>query len=294
MMRVALTVAVCLTAVSALTGCDIQASNGSRATLTYTTDARKAYQEALTAFRAREWEDARALFKDLQKLFPYSAYAKLAGLRVADIDFELQRYPESVSAYREWIQNNRTDKDVEYARYRIGKALHEDINDGFLQPPAEERDQAVTIDAYKELRGFLRQFPRSRYGKDAAYMLEAVTGRLVRHELYVAHFYLKRDRFEAAVARIDFALRNYPNSGLDPEALVLKGETLLKMKRVPEARWVFQSVVRDWGGPFASPARRFLEDIGDGPVKEPLEAEAAKGAGAQKPMSPGAAPGRPR
>ncbi|EYF01609.1 outer membrane protein assembly factor BamD [Chondromyces apiculatus] len=259
-----------LLAVGGLAACDIQPSTGgSRATLKYTEDARRAYQEAMAAFRAREWEDARALFQDLQKIFPYSRYAKLAALRIADVDFELERFPEAVSAYREWIQNNRTDKDVAYARYRIGKALYEDINDGFLQPPTEERDQAVTLDAYKELRSFLRQFPRNRYSNEAAFMLEAVTGRLVRHELYVAHFYLKVDRFEAALARIDYALRSYPNSGLDPEALVLKGETLLKMKKVPEARGVFQTVVKDWGGPFASVAKRFLDDIGDGPVAVP-------------------------
>jgi outer membrane protein assembly factor BamD len=100
-------------------------------------------------------------------------------------------------------------------------------------------------------------------------MLEVVTGRLVRHELYVARFYLKKDRFKAAVSRIDYALRNYPNSGLDPEALVLKGETLLKMKKPAEARVVFQAVIREWGGPFAETARRFLEEIG-----EPAEAPA--------------------
>lgn len=264
-------IAACLAALGALTACDIQSSTASRATLTYTEDARLAYQEALAAFRGREWEDARALFQDVQKLFPYSRYSKLAALRLADIDFEQEKYPEAVAAYREWLQNNRTDKDVQYARYRMGKALFLDIDDGFLLPPAEERDQATTLDAYKELRSFSRQFPRSRYARDVSYMLEVVTGRLVRHELYVARFYLRKDKFLAAVARIDFALRSYPNSGLDPEALVLKGETLLKMKKVPEARAVFQAVIRDWGGPFSTTARRFLEEIGDGPATTPAQ-----------------------
>ena len=59
-------------------------------------------------------------------------------------------------------------------------------------------------------------------------MLEVVTQRLVRHELYVARYYLLDDNFKAAVARCDYALDNYPGSGLDAEAMVLKGETLLK------------------------------------------------------------------
>lgn len=282
----ALAVAACLAALGVLSGCDIQAGDARRATLTYTDDARLAYQEALAAYRAKEWEDARALFQDVQQLFPYSRYAKLAELRVADVNFEQEQYPEAVTAYREWIQNHRSDRDIEYARYRLAKALYLDIDDTILLPPAEERDQATTLEAYKELGTFLRQYPRSRYEADATYMLEVVTGRLVRHELYVARFYLKRDRFEAAVARVNYALRNFPSSGLDPEALVLKGETLLKMKKRAEARAVFQAVIRDWGGPFAVPARRFLEQMGDGPDAPPPDAA--------PPAAPAPAPGRPQ
>lgn len=276
LVAVRLAVLGCLGALSA---CDIQSTTASRATVTYTEDARRAYQQALASYRGREWEDARALMEDVRKLFPYSRYARLAALRLADIDFEQEKYPEAVAAYREWVQANRTDRDIEYARYRIGKALYLDIDDGFLLPPAEERDQATTVEAYKELRSFLRQFPRTRYRTDAAYMLEVVTGRLVRHELYVARFYLNKDRFEAAVARIDFALRSYPNSGLDAEALVLKGETLLKMKKRDEARAVFQAVIRDWGGPFAETAQRFLESMGEAqPAPKAPQPEARAGA----------------
>jgi outer membrane protein assembly factor BamD len=277
----ALILAACLAAPWGLTACDIEAADGRRATLTYTEDARRAYQEALSAFQAKEWEDARALFEEVRQLFPYSRYARLAALRIADIEFEQDKYAEAVTAYREWLQDHRTDRDVEYARYRLAKALYLDIDDTFLLPPAEERDQATTLEAYKELRGFVRQYPRSRYRVDATYMLEVVTGRLVRHELYVARFYLKRDRFKAAVSRIDYALRNYPSSGLDPEALVLKGETLLKMKKPDEARAVFLAVIRDWGGPFATTARRFLETMGQPAKPEanaggaPLAVEAA-------------------
>lgn len=282
----ALAVAACLAALGVLSGCDIQAGDARRATLTYTDDARLAYQEALAAYRAKEWEDARALFQEVQQLFPYSRYAKLAELRVADVNFEQEQFAEAVTAYREWIQNHRSDRDIEYARYRLAKALYLDIDDTILLPPAEERDQATTLEAYKELGTFLRQYPRSRYEADATYMLEVVTGRLVRHELYVARFYLKRDRFEAAVARVNYALRNFPSSGLDPEALVLKGETLLKMKKRAEARAVFQAVIRDWGGPFAVPARRFLEQMGDGPDAPPPDPAPA--------APPAPAPGRPQ
>ncbi|MFP6686475.1 MAG: outer membrane protein assembly factor BamD, partial [Polyangiaceae bacterium] len=100
-----------------------------------------------------------------------------------------------------------------------------------------------------------------RYRIDTGYMLEVVTQRHVRHELYVARYHLLSDNFDAALHRCDDALKNYPGSGLAAEALVLKGETLLKAKRNDEARVVFEGVVRDHKGAFSIVAKRFLKHM---------------------------------
>ncbi len=62
-------------------------------------------------------------------------------------------------------------------------------------------------------------------------MLEMVAGLLARHELYVARFYLARGNFPAAVARCQYALRTYEGSGLEAEAMLLLGETYMKMHK---------------------------------------------------------------
>jgi outer membrane protein assembly factor BamD len=283
-------VLIALAGIAGLTGCDIQPSTASTATLTYTEDARAAYNEAMESFRAKEWADATALFGEIRRLFSYSRYARLAELRLADIEFEQEKFPEAVTAYREYIQSHRTDRDVEYAKYRICKSLFQDIDDTFVLPPAEERDQATTMEAYRELRAFLRDYRKSRYRADANYMFEVVLQRLVRHELYVARYYLKADAFDAAVARIDYAMKTYPLSGLDAEALVLKGETLLKMKRRDEARELFQRVIDEHGGPFGVVAKSFMEELG-GPLPRPKPAAAPpKAEGPAKPEAPAAEP----
>lgn len=247
--------------VAGVLGCESLDLNGRRATLTYTDDARAAYDEAMAAFRSRDWEDARALLGEVRRLFPYTRYARLAELRLADIDYETEKFSDAISEYREFAQNHKNDPDVEYARYRLTKALFSDIDDTLLLPPAEERDQATTAEAYREIRSFLREFPKSRYRSDVVYMLDVVTGRLARHELYVARYYLKNDNFEAAVARVDFAIETYPSSNLTPEALILKGETLMKMKKLADARAVFERVLKEFTGPFLQTARRFLDEI---------------------------------
>ncbi len=289
---------------SCLWACDFQPTK-SAASLTYTEDANAAYKEAMEAYRNKSWEDARALFSELKRLFSYSRYARLAELRLADVDFEQGKYSEAITNYRAFVRGHRGDPNVEYAKYRICKSLYLDISDTILLPPAEEREQANTADAYRELRGFNRRYPRSRYRVDARYMLDVVRQRLVRHELYVARYYLKKDNFEAVISRIDYALKTYAGSGLDAEALVLKGETLLKMHKPDRARAVFEKVVRDHGGPFGRVAKRFLDTLAAEPASKPKpksDAPASKspdgnGSGAADPGSGGlkkAAPRGPR
>jgi outer membrane protein assembly factor BamD len=260
----ALAVGLAAGAALAATGCESFEIAGVRhATLTYTDDARAAYNEAMRSFKNKDWEDAKALFGEVKKLFAYSRYARLAELRLADIDFEQEKYSDAVTAYRDFIVNHRNDPDIEYARYRVARSLFKDIDDTFFLPPQEERDQATAMEAYREIKQFVREFPRSRYMKDVLYMFDVVVGRLVRHELYVARYYLRVDLFEATVARIDYALKNFPGSNLEPEALVLKGETLMKMKRLDDAAEMLRLVQKEYGGPFAVVAGKFLAEIDD-------------------------------
>ncbi|MBM4358946.1 MAG: tetratricopeptide repeat protein [Deltaproteobacteria bacterium] len=254
-----------LLAVAGLVACDTEKPAADASSLSYTADARVSYLEAMEAFKAQNWEDARARMQEVKRIFGFSNFARLAELRLADIEFEQGKYPDAISAYRAFTRAHRSDDNVEYARYRIAKASYLEVGDTPLLPPAEERDQGNTEDAFRELRAFSERYPSSRYGTDAGYMLAVVTQRLVRHELFVARYYLGEDNFDAAIARIDRALKRYPASGLDAESLVLKGETLLKKHEKKAAREVFERVVAEYPGPFVPVAKRFLASIDGAP-----------------------------
>src|SRR6476620_870455 len=43
-----------------------------RGALHYAEDAKRAYDKAMVAFNAHDWEDARALFKEVQRKYSYS------------------------------------------------------------------------------------------------------------------------------------------------------------------------------------------------------------------------------
>jgi outer membrane protein assembly factor BamD len=253
------------------------ASPPPKSALNYTEESKKAYDLALDEFDAHNWIESQVLFREVKRKYAYSKYARMAELRIADADFEQEKFSEAVRGYRAFIHDHRADTDdVSYARSRIAEAQYREIGDSFLLPSTDERDQAAIQDAYRELRSYLADYPDAKESKRARMLLADVTARLVRHELYVAKFYLNRDNYDAAVARIQYALRNYSvagrqgpppgarkvpsgeataesaegavvDSGLEPEALLLLGEVFLMMKKYGEARDAFVTIVRDYG-----------------------------------------------
>jgi len=258
-----------------------------KSALGYTADAKRAYDEAMEEFNSHNWLQAQQLFREVKKKYSYSRYARLAELRIADADFEQEKYADAVRAYKQFVHDHRSDvQEVTYARARIAEAQYKEISESFLLPASEERDQATTLEAYKEMRAFLHDFPEARESAKICALIEDVTVKLVKHELYVARFYLARDNYDAAVARAQYALRNYATEppchrqppsaqtgapaaasaangesdiapprkivddvpdttfGLAPEALLLLGETYLKMHRWPDARAAFNAILQ--------------------------------------------------
>ena len=107
-------------------------------------------------------------------------------------------------------------------------------------------------------------------------MQRDVLGLLARHELYVADFYLLRDRPRATVSRLERLLEEYRGSGLEPQALLLLGRTFLHMREPPRARVSFEDLIArfpDTG--YALQAQNYLDMIGRGEVDagEPPEVE---------------------
>ena len=206
----------------------------------------------------------------MKRKYSYSKFARLAELRVADADYEQEKFADAIREYKDFIHAHRSDaEDVAYARSRMAEATYAEIPESFLMPAAEERDQAAVVDSYKELKSYLSDYPEAKQAPHIRELLAQVTARLIRHELYVARFYLNKDNYEAAVARIQYALRSYvvtkvgPHvdeaAGLEGDALLLLGQTYLKMHKWGDAHEAFDAIVRGFdGSTVATQARNYL------------------------------------
>jgi outer membrane protein assembly factor BamD len=78
----------------------------------------------------------------------------------------------------------------------------------------------------------------------------------------VARFYLDRDAPQAAILRLEGALKRYPDSGREAELLLALGETHLQMGHAEKAKENFQKILASYNNTHqARRAELFLDFI---------------------------------
>ena len=231
--------------------------------LSYGDNARHAYDEAMEDFADEDCLDAEPAFRDIRRKYPYSRFAALAELRVADCQFIQAKYAEAIQAYRQFVRRRPAHAEVPYAHFRIAESYFEQIpEDWLLAPPAHERDQGPTRDALRQLRRFIVDYPEDPRLPLANDMARQALALLATHELYVARFYLDRDHPEAAIGRLRTLLNSYEGSGVEPEAMLLLGRTYLHMRDGAMARRTFAELKERYPrSGYAEQANRYLAEM---------------------------------
>src|SRR3954462_337599 len=200
--------------------------------ITYSLTAKQNYEKGLAELKDENYPEAQKYFQFVKQKFPFSKFAVLAELAIADTQLARGNYTEAVDSYKAFIRLHPTHEKVEngYAAYRVGQCYFKDMPDDiWLLPPSYEKDQSAVNDALRELDDFRRKYPDSQYQKEAEPLRKEVLRRLVDHEVYIARFYLDRDKTKAAARRLEGAIKRYPGSGREPELLFALGQTYLQM-----------------------------------------------------------------
>jgi outer membrane protein assembly factor BamD len=249
----------------ALGGNGCASSDEATKPITYSLTAKQNYEKGLAELKDENYPEALKYFQFVKQKFPFSKFAVLAELAMADTQFARGNYTEAIDSYKSFARLHPTHEKVEdgYVAFKVGDSYFKDMPDDiWLLPPSYEKDQSAVTDALRELSDFERKFPDSRYRKQSGGLRRQVLERLVDHEVYVARFYLRGEHPKAAAMRLEGALRRYPGSGREPDLLCALGETYLHMGEPARAKETFQRVVSEH--PDAQNARRaqlYLEFI---------------------------------
>jgi outer membrane protein assembly factor BamD len=229
-------------------GLVIAACGGGKGTgaVEYSVSAQKNYDKGLQQLEAKDWVAAAKYFGFVKSRFPYSKYAVLSELRLADAEFGAEQYIESIDSYRLFIKFHPTHEMVAngYASFRIGEAYFRMLpGDFWMFPPSFEKDQSATEDAGNELKAFLDKYPSSPYRKQAQEIVIKVGKRLADHEWYVARYYWDRGKPMGTVLRLRRLLERYRGVGYDEEALWLLGRAYVAVAMPDRAKGTWGELV---------------------------------------------------
>jgi outer membrane protein assembly factor BamD len=188
--------------------------------------------------------EAQKFFEHVKTKYPFSKYAALADLRIADLKFSQKLWVEAVDAYQEFARLHPTHEDVDYAEFRVGLAHLEDgPNDFLLFPPSFEKDQRQVEAAANSFAAFLQKYPDSKLVPEAKKYLAQANGRLAEHEWYVAEFYFKREMWAGAAGRYETLVGKYPGTRHEAAALLKLAEACVKLDEKHRARTALQKLI---------------------------------------------------
>lgn len=212
----------------------------------YSVSAPKNYDRGMAELAEKDWQAAAKYFSFIKSRFPYSRYAVLAELRLADAQFGAELYLDAIDDYRAFQTLHPTHEMVVngYTNLRVAEAYVAQLpGDLWILPPSYEKDQSATEEAETELRRFLQKFPDSPYRKRGEELLTKVGKKLAEHEWYVARYYWDRGKPMGTVLRLRRLLERYPDTGYDVEGLWLLGRAYVKVGMPDRAKQTWNDLV---------------------------------------------------
>lgn len=168
--------------------------------------------EGAADYRNGDYRDAIRAFTTLRDWYPFSKYAILAELKIADAHFRLEEYEEAAIAYREFENLHPSNEAIPHVIYRQGMCW-------FHRIPSVDKDQTPSSKALVEFQRLTERFPGTPQSRRAHKRIQHCLNQLAGHEAYVAEYYFKKKQYKAALKRYEQLFAVYPDTPHGREAL---------------------------------------------------------------------------
>ena len=174
-------------------------------------------------------DDAAWYFSEIERLYPYSTWARRALIMQAFSYHSGRDYPNSRAAAQRFIDFYPADEDAAYAQYLLALSYYDQIDE-------VGRDQGLTFQALQALRNVIERYPDSQYTDSAMLKFDLAFDHLAGKEMEIGRYYLKRDHFGAAINRFRVVVEDFQTTSHTPEALYRLVESYLSLGLADEAQ----------------------------------------------------------
>ncbi|MDB5660392.1 MAG: outer membrane protein assembly factor BamD [Cypionkella sp.] len=174
-------------------------------------------------------EDALTDFQEVERLYPYSEWAKRALIMQAFTQHKNKKYEEARIAAQRYLDFYPGDEDAAYASFLLALSYYDQIDE-------VGRDQGLTYQALQALRVVIEEYPDSEYAKSATLKFDLAFDHLAAKDMEIGRYYLKRGNFTAAINRFRSVVQDFQTTTHTAEALERLVESYLALGLTDEAQ----------------------------------------------------------
>ncbi|TNJ42666.1 outer membrane protein assembly factor BamD [Phaeobacter sp. B1627] len=174
-------------------------------------------------------DDAAFFFSEVERLYPYSEWAKQALIMQAFTFHQSKDYENSRSSAQRYIDFYPTDEDAAYAQYLLALSYYDQIDE-------VGRDQGLTFQALQALRTVIEVYPDSEYATSAILKFDLAFNHLAGKEMEIGRYYLKKQHYTAAINRFRVVVEDFQTTSHTAEALHRLVEAYLSLGLTDEAQ----------------------------------------------------------
>jgi len=194
-----------------------------------TFSAQQIFERGEYELESRNPDQAAFYFAEIERLYPYSDWAKRALIMQAFAYHRDKDYPNSRSAAQRFIDFYPEDDDAAYAQYLLALSYYDQIDE-------VGRDQGLTFQALQSLRDVIERYPDSEYAKSSVLKFDLAFDHLAAKEMEIGRYYLKRQNYAASINRFRVVVEDFQTTSHTAEALHRLVEAYLSLGLTNEAQ----------------------------------------------------------
>ena len=199
-----------------------------------------AYKEGMKQLEKGDGLYASRKFDEAEILFPQSIWATKASLMSAYALYSQNYYDDAIFNLERHIKNYPKDKDLVYAHYLIAICYFEQLYD-------ERKDLKPLVKAREKFEHILKKYPNTDYAIDAKWKMGLIVDQMAAKEMYIGRYYMKMEKWIAAINRFKFVVKYYDTTVYIEEALHRLVEIYYKIGLVEDAQKIAATLGYNYG-----------------------------------------------
>ena len=188
-----------------------------------------AYNEGLEQLEKNDVIYAAKKFNEAELIYPQSIWAPRAALMAAYSYFSQLYYNDTIVELEKFLQKYENHPRRDYAYYLLALSHYNLIVD-------ETKDLEEILKAKKYFQIIIKNYPNTEFAIDSEFKLELIQEILASKEMYLARYYVDREKWIPAIKRFKTVINDYDTTIYVEESLHRLVELHYKLGLVDESK----------------------------------------------------------